>query len=143
MWIFQVRINPRACVFGQSNPLPSVMNPHIWSQPIANGWASIAGYKPASLPDISLLCLGRVSFFAILVCEAAPSWATEVPKACVWPVQSIAKCHEPSHMVPIANGWASIAGYMAASLPNISLLCGSRVLIFAILVCESDPSWAT
>src|SRR5210317_702168 len=69
------------------------------------------GYMYGSLLDISLLvCVRRVSLFAILVCESAPSRATEVPEACVWPTQSIAKRHQPSHMVPIANGWASIGG---------------------------------
>src|SRR5210317_2174857 len=67
----------------------------------------------------------------------------KVPKACVWPPQSIAKCHQPSHMVPIANGWASIVGYMPGSLPYISLLCPRRVSNVVILVCESAPSQDT
>src|SRR6056300_187984 len=78
----------------------------------------------------AFFCVRRVWFFAILVGEAAPSWAMEVPKACVWPTQSIAKCHEPSHMVPIANEWASVVGYMPGSLPNISLLLCQEGLVF-------------
>src|SRR5210317_1427246 len=132
---------PKACVW----PTQSTNTCHQPSPmvPIANGWASIVGYMPGSLPDISLLCARRVSFYAILVCESAPSWATKGPKACVWPTQSTNTCHQPSPMVPIANGWASIVGYMPGSLPDISLLCARRVSFYAILVCESAPSWAT
>src|SRR5210317_457428 len=75
---------------------------------------------------------GGSGFFVILVGEAAPSWAMEVPKACVWPTLSIAKCHEPSHMVPIANEWASIVGYMPGSLPNISLFLCQEGLSFLL-----------
>src|SRR5210317_187649 len=49
--------------------------------------------------------------------------STYAPMACVWPSECDVGGHVRSHIVPMADGWALIAGYMPASLPCSGFLC--------------------
>ena len=68
-----------------------------------------------------------------LIWELSPDRALtncEAPMAHVWPLQSMPQGLQPSHMVPKANRWALIAGYMPALPPLICSLClGSRSIL--------------
>src|SRR6056300_380189 len=64
----------------------------------------------------------------------------EAPRPDVWPTQFMAQGPQPSHMVPKANGWALVAGYMPASPPLTCVLCLGSLAILAFLSAISPTS---
>src|SRR5210317_1401668 len=70
-------------------------------------------YMPASPPHRSVLVSGQ-SHFRQFLSKTDPAVAACAPKACVGATQFLVGCHQPSHMVPMANGWANFLGLHAS-----------------------------
>src|SRR6056300_1110966 len=68
--------------------------------------------------------LAQVSLVFDRFCgNLTPPRTIYAPKACVCPTQFLVACHQPSHIVPMANGWANF-------LPIHAHFTSTRVLFW-------------